>query len=681
MTADRALQAQARRAGLLISWTDAEGVPREVAPLTLRRLLDALDSTADVAASPTLHVGRVGARLSLPGDLAGRRCRLRPDRSIAWRNGGDEDERATSDAVIETHDNGNAALALPPVPGYYRLEVGDRDIAVAVAPSRCPELRTRCPAPAWGLAAQLYSLRRAGDGGVGDFTALAELAERAGRRGAAALAVSPVHALFAARPQHYGPYSPSNRLFLNALHVDPEHVFGPGAVPGAPAPRGALVDWPAVARRRQAELDALFDRLPMSDPALRRDFDRFRRDGGQALVDHALFEALEADAAVTGDGTGWRDWPAKLRDPRGSAAAGYAERHRDAVARHTFRQWLAARGLADAQRRARAAGMAVGLIADLAVGTAPDGSHAWSRQGEYLVGPTIGAPPDALGPEGQNWGLTALSPHALRATGYRAFIELLRANLAHAGGLRIDHVMGLLRLWLIPEDAPATEGAYLRYPFDDLMALLALEAFRHDAIIVGEDLGTVPEGFRAQLVERGLLGMSVLAFERDGGEFLPARRWRRDAVAFTTTHDLPTLAGWWTGADLDVRRTLGLIDADAHAQARASRRAERARLTARIATDGGVAPDRAGGADADGDAFVDAAIAHVGRSAAPLAIVPLEDLLGLREQPNVPGTTGGHPNWRRRLVASVDVLLDGEASARRLRLLKRARSQAVREPS
>src|SRR5262249_6500620 len=285
-----------------------------------------------------------------------------------------------------------------------------------------------------------------------------------------------------------------------------------------------------------------------------RDLAAFRAAGGDLLRQHVRFEALHADrTAADPNAWSWRTWPASLRDPNSAAVEDFAVRHEREVLFHYFLQWVAERSFATAQKSARGAGMRIGLIADLAVGMDSSGSHAWSRQSDILVGLEVGAPPDPLGPLGQNWGLTAFSPLALAAGGFAPFIATLRAGMRNAGGLRIDHAMSFTRLWLIPEGAKPNEGAYLAYPADDLLRLAALESQRHRAIVIGEDLGTVPAGFRERLAQTGIDGMRVLWFEKDANRFRQPRKWARSAVAVTTTHDLPTVAGWWRGADIETR--------------------------------------------------------------------------------------------------------------------------------
>jgi 4-alpha-glucanotransferase len=357
----------------------------------------------------------------------------------------------------------------------------------------------------------------------------------------------------------------------------------------------------------------------------------------------------------------------------GSPARAHGARADDAddIRYHAFLQWLAAAGLAEAQRRAREAGMSIGLIADLAVGSDPAGSDAWALREEMLGDATIGAPPDFFNANGQGWGLTALSPLAMRAHGYQSFIEILRATMRHGGGVRIDHAMNLMRIWIVPRGAAPLDGAYLRYPLDDLLRLLALESWRHRCIVIGEDLGVVPEGFRERMRRARLLGTDVLFFMRRE-RFLPPRRWRRHAVAMTTTHDLPTLAGWWRGLDIDLRERIGLHSRDLAAEERERRADDRALLAQAINAAG--TPKRVLAASS-ADAFVDAAIGFVGATRSELALVPVEDVLALERQQNVPGTVDEHPNWRQRLAEPAPRALATADAKRRLHVLAEARSR------
>lgn len=663
---DREVLEAARNVGLQRNWIDAFGRRRQAGLPTLRALLDTLqiaqadDALASGLIAPLLIVDARRPLLKLPAA-----CRHARRACIDLEFGG----RRECD-VIPARDGMRLSTALPP--GYHSIEIGGAHAQVAAAPPRCytladalKETRPR----AWGLAVQLYALSRPHDLGFGDFTALSGLARSAGRAGASALAISPAHALLGAEAGVYRPYSPSNRSQLNALHADP---FPEGDAAGdspasiAPARRQDLIDWPRGAAAHRKLSERAFRRFVAGKLGDAASFQAFRAEGGIALTRHACYEAIDEDLRAHGhDGA----WPAKLRDPDASGARALLRARADRVAFHAFLQWRAACGLAAAQRAARDSGMAVGLVADLAVGVDPRGSECWSLPHEMLLGAAIGAPPDPLNALGQNWGLTTFSPHRLERNGFAPFLEVLRASMRHAGGVRIDHVMGLSRLWLVPGGAAATDGAYLSYPFADLLRLVALESRRHRCIVIGEDLGTVPAQCRRQLARAGVLGLDVLAFMRDGAAFMPPARWRDSAVAMTSTHDVAPIAGWWQSRDLDWRSRLQLFGEVDEAAERSARERARSELV-RMFRQSGVAKvsERAPPAR-----IVDAAVTAVAKTPSPLALVPLEDLLGRDEQPNLPGTVDTHPNWRRRYRADAATMLAREPAARRVRRLVRGR--------
>lgn len=690
-------------AGLARHWTSARGEHKQVSAQSLSTILQALglpcSSESECRASqdrlaalrgadhlPLLVTGTVDValRLQLPAALGGRIYR------IEFEDGGAFEGRVPDDV--------SHPVELPAIGrfGYHRLRIGDQQTTLAIAPRRCYGVADALSAAGgkpvherdpglWGLGVQLYSLRRAGDGGIGDFTALADLGRSAARHGAAALAISPVHAMFSADTNRFSPYSPSSRLFLNVLHIDPASVLGPDALGAAVAAVGSdatarleqleqadLIDWPQAGSLRLALLRELYHQF-IRGGSDRQEFERFRSEMGGALQDHARFEAIQAWRLARGENGYWVEWPEELRDPRSAAVEQFAKDHAEEVAFHEFLQWQAAKGLSGAQKAAREAGMPIGLIADLAIGADNSGSQAWSRQSEIINGMSVGAPPDLLNVKGQSWGLGAFSPHAMRAKGFAAYIEMLRATFAYAGGARIDHVLGLSRLWLVPHGASAEDGAYLQYPMDDLLRLIALESWRHEAIVIGEDLGTVPEGFDARLAQAGLLGIRVLMFQREGERFLLPTEWPEYAISTTTTHDLPTVAGWWTGRDIDWRLRFDLLESgQTEADARQLREHER-KLLWQALTESGCASGSMPDHRAD-PAPLAPVIEFISAAPSPLAMLPIEDALGLPEQPNLPGTVDDHPNWRRRLAQPVENVLDDDAVSHRLALLNRSRS-------
>ncbi|MEO8716205.1 MAG: 4-alpha-glucanotransferase [Acetobacteraceae bacterium] len=694
MNADDALRALAGQAGLAVDWTDHANETHAVAPEILCAVLTALgiacdsdDAVAD-SAQRLLPVPGIAGLAPMLTATAGMPTRLPigsdgPRSALILSETGEE-----RDVRLHAYRDG---VELPVIsePGYHRLLIGTREIVLAVAPARATTAADLAEgARPWGLAAQIYGLRRAGDGGIGDAEAVAELAEASARHGADMLALSPVHALFPAEPHQYGPYSPSSRLFLNPLHAAPALLFGADRVARAAEQAGVgdqfarlerleLIDWPGATAAKLALLRALFAQFsadPDTPDALRVDFAQFEADGGDLLASHACFESLQAEQLARDPGHGnWRDWPIDLHDARGPAVTTFARTHRREMLFHIFLQWVTERSLGEAQRRARRAGMQIGLIADLAVGMDPAGSHAWSRPDDVLVGLSIGAPPDLLNRSGQQWGITSFSPLALRSNGFAPFLATLRAALRNAGGVRIDHAMGLRRLWLVPDGAAAADGAYLNYPLGDMLRLLALESHRHRAVVVGEDLGTVPEGFREALDAHGVHGMRVLWFEREGHAFTAPARWDRGAMAMTSTHDLPTLAGWWEGADIALRAEHGVLGrGQVRADLEAEREADRASLWHAI-TQSGAARGRPPERTAD---FVDAALRHTAGAACALCLLPLEDVLGQVEQPNLPGTIDEHPNWRRRTPNPASTLLEAPETTERLNMIAAARARA-----
>ncbi len=699
MNHDELVRDLANRVGFSVHWTDQSGADHIVQPESLRRLLQAMgfpcdspsqaaDSTrrlADIASHgpEPLVTAWVGEAFSVPGG-AGTPARL----TVRDAHAGDVIHELTLGAAA----NGRAEMRPILEPGFHTLVYGDREITVAVAPRRGYSIDAAGGGRRmWGLAAQVYGLVRPGDGGIGDMGAVAALAEASAHAGADALALSPMHAGFTADLHHYGPYSPSSRLMLNPLHADPGFLFGEDRVEAAihsvhaglrrkVHELSALIDWPEAARDKLAAFRALFEsfcevELREDGPGrLAVDFQDFRRSGGDVLEDHARFEALHAARfGASPDHWNWRTWPEGLRDPASPEVVRFAAENAHEVDWHVFLQWIADRSFAAAQRHARSSGMAIGLISDLAVGMDSGGSHAWSQQEDVLGGVSVGAPPDLFNADGQAWGLAAFSPIALKRRGFAPFLATLDACLKNAGGVRIDHAMGLARLWLTPEGASARDGSYLAYPADDMLRLVALSAWERKAVVIGEDLGTVPVGFRERLAEAGVAGMRVIQFERNDDGFFPPHYYPADALAMTATHDLPTVAGWWTGADIDLRQRIrGDQFGETAANDRASRSKERADIWRAFRSAGVVdcdppAPD-------DPQPAVDAAVAFMAMTPSKLALLPLEDAIGQVEQPNLPGTLDEHPNWRRRMPKPAPELLAEAAPAARLESLNRRRA-------
>jgi 4-alpha-glucanotransferase len=684
----------ARAAGIAVEWVNAAKKPQRVRNTNLVRVLGALGFPCETASlsqraescERIAALNRLSAHASFVTADAGQPFSIPADEDasvglLEFENG------QTRDIHLECDADG-FSFSRVAEPGYHKLHLGERIITLAVAPRRCITAADLvCRPKSWGVAVQLYGLRGRGDFGIGNASGLIAFVDAAARAGADAVALSPNHAMFSADPSRYGPYSPSSRLFLNPLHADPAIVFRQGRVRAAAQRLGLdghmkglearpLIDWTESTAAKLALLrglfDDLWDDLDASDLGIA--FARFRASGGALLENHARFETIHAwQLQQDWSRWDWRSWPKPWQDPDSEEVRGFSKAHRREVTFHVFLQWLADASLAAAQARTRVVGMGIGLIADLAVGMDAGGSHAWSQQTDILVGLNVGAPPDLFNPQGQNWGLTTFAPWTLRTAHFAPFLTTLRAATRHAGGVRIDHAMGLTRLWLVPEGASPAEGAYLTYPCTDFLRLIRLESHRHRAIIIAEDLGTVPEGFQDDLADSGIDGMRVLWFERDDGGFRPPSTWSVEAAAMTSTHDLPTVAGWWRGTDIETRHGLGPARrSDGEREERKQRAADR-RLIWEALRSAEVAEGSASAASTDG--VVDAAIRFVAETPSELALVPLEDMLGLVDQPNLPGTITEHPNWRRRYPGEASSIWDRPEVVRRARLLKAERSR------
>jgi glycogen debranching enzyme GlgX/4-alpha-glucanotransferase len=669
----------ASAAGVAAEWTDISGKRTMVSPETKIALLSGLG--LEVASEAQ-------ARDSLTR-LIDEKQRRRLPFSLVLRSGEPlvaplRDMPRASDARIEREDGAVAewsieaaagasrqlsdgrsvserAIPLPSLPvGRHRLIVDGVECALTVAPPRAysPASASR---KRFGAAAQLYALRRADqsgrDQGIGDFSALAVAGEQAGQAGAAYLGVSPLHMLFPRDRGRASPYYPSDRRFLDPIFIDVlddsglprDEAFT--AVLASLAPRFTAasttksVEYEEVWLAKHAALQArsaAFLRLRTARPGdpLIADYHAFARSGGETLRRFAAFQA-----AAEGDAGGnWRIWPRDLRDGDPKAIDHAIERNREGLEFALFCQWLADRQLERAAQRARDGGLEIGFYRDLAVGAAPDGTEAWAHAGALAHGVTVGAPPDPFSVQGQNWGLPAPNPLAGAREGWASVSAVYRANMRHAGMLRIDHAMGLQRLFLIPDGARPAEGAYLSYPLDDLIGHIALESERARCMVVGEDLGTVAEGFRDRLTSANITGMRVLWFERKGVEFAPPASYPLTSVACVATHDLATLAGWWQGADIAERLALGLFTLAQAGEAIAERREEKRALLRALARAGLTVPQREDGPLPDDTAA--AVHALIGGSGSIFAHAQFDDLVGETVATNLPGTDRERPNWR-----------------------------------
>ncbi len=564
------------------------------------------------------------------------------------------------------------AVTLPGQPmGRHRLWLDNEPGTVCtltVAPSGCflPD-RLSQGGKAFGVAAHLYTLRSAADQGLGDFTTLRHFAGAAGRHGAELIGLNPLHALFAEHRERASPYHPSDRRFLDPLYVD---VTAPEIVGESPevqalldANAGALADLRGarIIRYREtwalkkAVLSKAFTRFEerrrsRPDDADIVDFERFVRDGGGALTGFATFMAI-ADKSGGGD---WWHWPEELRRPDASGVAAFATAAPELFFFQLYMQWLADRQLGVAAQAGREAGLSFGFYRDLAVGTAPDGAEAWANQAAYVRGVSVGAPPDAFSATGQTWCLPPPNPVAPGRLWLDTFAGLLAANMRHAGALRIDHAMGLSRLFWIPDGAPGAMGAYVYYPTDAMVAELSLESHRARCLVIGEDLGTVAPGFRDRMAEANILSYRVVFFEREknGLGFDPASAYPEKAVACVSTHDLPTLAGWWSGAEIKERRAIGSFTPEEADRAEAERTVERHKL-AEVLGQPGLADQPEAGPE-----LLGALHKFIAATPSMLVVAQADDLVGETVAVNLPGTDLERPNWRRRLPVDVTDIFD-----------------------
>ncbi|MFJ9582021.1 4-alpha-glucanotransferase [Streptomyces sp. NPDC101191] len=650
--------------GVATEYAPSEGVTVTVPDATVVAVLRALDVDASTPEA-------VAAAL----DAAERtdRERLLPPTVVLWREEPGEREEAArapgprpprglpsgTRLTVGTEDGRTVTGAdwsgLPL--GVHRLTAHAPDgrhatSTLIVAPARVPVPEGR----AFGLLVQLYSLLSARSWGMGDLGDLRELADWAGRtHGVGFVQVNPLHAAVPGAPTDPSPYRPSSRRFPDPVHLRIEDV--PEYAYVDPARRedldrilaeaaelrervlgkGALIDRDAVwdAKRRALELVHTVE----LGPGRRAAYRDFLAGRGRALEDHATYQAL-----AERHGHRWRDWPDALRDPAAAEAAVRADAELAArVDFHCRLAWLTDQQLAAAAHTAREAGMAVGIVHDLAVGVHPDGSDTWAQQHVFAAGMSVGAPPDAFNARGQDWGLPPWRPDALAAEGYAPYRGLLRELLRHAGALRIDHVMGLFRLWWVPEGGEPTQGTYVRYDSEAMLAVLVLEAHRAGAAVVGEDLGTVEPGVREALARRGVLGTSVLWFERDWagtGRPLPPEEWRADCVATATTHDLPSTAARLSGAHVALRHRLGLLTGDLER--------ERARDSAETTEWLGALQRLGLLPEGPGDEAAEIRAVHRFLAATPARLVGvwLPDAVGDRRPQNLPGTWDEYPNWR-----------------------------------
>jgi 4-alpha-glucanotransferase len=624
------LFSQAQDLGILTEFVDGQGQRHVTDAAALKIIVDAFPARTP----PRFVAGPVVIRAGQPARTAlGEAARL----PLRWTI-------ADGSGVIASGIAADRGISWPDrLPaGTYRLRLidaaGDSEEApVIVAPERA---YLGDFDRSWVIAVQLYGVRSARNWGMGDFTDLESLIRLASGLGADGIGLNPLHALFDDRPGDCSPYSPNSRLFLNALYIDAENIPGYQPIPDGDAiarlQQDAVVDYPGVAALKWRALRSAFAKFG-ADPksAARADFEQFRSERGRLLSHFACFEVLRHRFK-----TPWWDWPEEWRKPDPARCAAFRQgADKSEVEFVEFVQWVADRQLQACKKLADSLGMKVGLYLDVAVGVQSDGFDAWNEQVAISRELAVGAPPDPLNTLGQNWGLAGFNAAGLEMQNFEPFREMLRASMRHAGAIRLDHVLGLKRLYLVPHGFPARQGAYVQMPLEALFAVVALESVAHRCVVIGEDLGTVPEGFREQMADWGIWSYLVMMFERDDdGRFRGIDRYQPNALITFNTHDLSTYAGWRSFSDLKMKRSLGLDPGES----------DEARWHAL-----GMLDEVLHQSDIEGNDLY-AVARFLARTKSRLMAVAMEDLLGVIDQPNIPGTVNEHPNWRQRLPVALE---------------------------
>ncbi|MCG3735612.1 4-alpha-glucanotransferase [Vibrio cincinnatiensis] len=609
----------------------------------------------------------------------------------------------------ERAEGGPLVFALPSdLPwGYHTLLITRKrrktpySMTLIITPKACykqPELEKG--KKLWGPSIQLYTLRTQHNWGMGDFGDLKQLVADIASRGGDFVGLNPIHSLFPANPEGASPYSPSSRRWLNILYIDvssvPEFALSAQAQQqvGSQEFQQRLqkvrethwVNYSEVANLKMSVLPLLFAEFKTRHLDKQTDraqaFLNFVEQGGESLLHQAAFDALHVDLHSQDDTVwGWPVFPEKYRHFDNVAVQKYIEEHQDQVHLYMYLQWIADTQISEVQSLADEKGMTVGLYRDLAVGVSDAGAETWADKGNLVQDACIGAPPDVLGPLGQNWGLPPLNPQVLQATAYDAYIKLLRANMKHCGALRIDHVLGLLRLWWIPKGENATQGAYVYYPVKDMLAILALESHRHHCSVIGEDLGTVPDEIVELLRDAGVHSYKVFFFEtsKDDGGFISPKHYAEQSMAALCTHDMPTLRGFWHCDDLKMGREIGLYPDEEQLEGLFADRLKCKQGILDSVAWHGYLPEGVG-RDAQlvpMDSYLSEALQlHVAAGSSALLSVQLEDWLEMDKPVNIPGTVNEYPNWRRKLSMNLDELFAREDVNRIAAKLTETRAKA-----
>ena len=687
------LESAALAAGISPDYINAHGKPQSIGAETKRRLLEAMQHTtaAPIAVTP------------IPNVLV---CTLGKRKSLLVEGSGRFDWQITTEGGLQLRGQVEAgkSLALPtklPL-GYHSLTLRQDEqhwhCRLIVAPKRCYEPQALLEGrKLWGACVQLYTLRSEHNWGIGDFGDLKSMLADVAKRGGAFIGLNPIHALYPANPESASPYSPSSRRWLNVIYIDVNGVEDfrlskeaqawwalPTTQQSLDAARDAeFVDYSTVTALKLAALRLAWKQFSTrkADDETRSAFNTFVKQEGESLYWQAAFDALHAHQVQEDElRWGWPVWPEGYRSTTSPQVAAFCTEHADEVNFYLWLQWLASTQFADCWQTSQGFSMPIGLYRDLAVGVAEGGAETWRDRQLYCLKASVGAPPDILGPLGQNWGLPPMDPHITAARGYAPFVDLLRANMKSCGALRIDHVMSMLRLWWIPYGETADHGAYVQYPVDDLLAILALESQRHQCMVIGEDLGTVPVEIVAKLRDSGVYSYKVLYFESDHEKnFRAPAAYPEQSMAVATTHDLPTLRGYWESGDLTLGKTLGLYPDEEVLRGlyQDRERAKQGLLHALHAQ--GCVPKKVGH---NASRMSMTAVLNRGMqryiadsNSALLGLQP-EDWLNMSGPVNIPGTSYQYKNWRRKLSASLEEMFSDESVNKLIKDLDKRRRAA-----
>ncbi|RAI41124.1 4-alpha-glucanotransferase [Rhodoplanes roseus] len=631
------LSRRAEEFGVETSYYDARGTFREASEDAVRAILDVLArSGPPPGAEPHVHVRRKGHIEPVYGIC---------NDGAAWRL-----MRGNRTVASGHCEHGGVALPEKTKVGSYRLAVdgadGARPQAVLVAPAAAWQPKTfDHGGRVWAFAVQLYGVRSARNWGIGDFSDLRELVRVAGSLGAAGVALNPLHAITLDDPSAISPYSPTSRLFLNPLYIDvtaiPEFPGVDGTSVAGDVARlrdSEQVDYAGVIQAKLKGLRAAFDAFRDNASEERRaDFAAFKAERGHWLEGFCAFAVLRAR-----HGGPWWMWPEEWRAPTREALAALARSDGAELDFHAFVQWTADRQLAACAAVAAEIGMPIGLYLDVAVGVAADSADVWSSQGAYVRELSAGAPPDLLNTAGQDWGLASFNPRVLMDTDFALLRETLRAVMRHAGAIRLDHVLGFNRLYMVPHGFKPDQGTYVRFPLEAMMAVVAQESQAQHCLVIGEDLGTVPDGFRETLAGWNVWSYRIMLFEREwntDSAFSQPGEYPEQALVSFSTHDLPTFSGWLSGHDLDVKHGLGIDPGESVDDRQYARKMAAEALRRDV--------------NADHVSF-DGIARFLARTPSRLLVVAAEDAFQVVDQPNVPGTINEHPNWRQKLPVRLE---------------------------